>query len=459
LKSQKLPRPNQVRKSNNSTRKPKLPAMKRVLIIVYYWPPTGGSGVQRWVKFAKHLRTFGWEPVIYTPENPNVQERDETLARNIPQGIEVLKFPVFEMSKYFGAPGAAQQPAAKVSLLAGLKKRLGNYIRGNYFIPDPRILWVKPSVKFLSKYLESHKIDAIVSSGPPHSVHLIAQKISKQFNIPWASDFRDPWLEILDFHGFDTSESIFKKHEALFTKVIQQSDLVIAAQEGVRQKFQQQTTKPVVLITNGYDIDDLRNAAPVNVDKAKFNLVFVGIFYSMRNAPAFWQALGELVIEDEVFKAKLHLIFVGKAQEEIMADLRKHQLMDYCELTGYVNHDMAIGYEQQADVLLLFTPFAAKYKYDIPGKLFEYLAARRPILCIAEPDNDSAEIIRQLQAGFSVRHQDTKQMKKILLRLFNEFREGKYNANSTGFERYERKNLTEKLANELNRLTGKHRRN
>ena len=428
--------------------------MKRVLIIVYYWPPTGGSGVQRWVKFAKHLRSFGWEPVIFTPDNPFVTERDESLLKDIPNGIDVIRHPVFEISKYFGgAPTAPTSSAqAKPSLFSKFKKAVGNYVRGNYFIPDPRILWLNPSVKFLAKYLKQNPIDAIVSSGPPHSLHLIAKQLKEKTGTPWVADFRDPWLEILNFHGFSTSPSVIAKHTALFKSVISTADGTIAAHPSVQQSFAKQTKQPVYLITNGYDIADIQAATPAQVDSSKFNMVFVGIFYGILNSTAFWQAVKELLDENEAFREQLKLAFVGKAQQEVMNDLQKYQLLPYCEFTGYVNHNIAVGYEKAADVLLLFTPSQPEFRYVIPGKIFEYMAVQKPVLCIAETNNDSAQIIQQANAGSIVGPTDKWGIKAAILKLYQAYQSGTLSQASSGYEKYERKAQTEVLASILNQL-------
>lgn len=428
--------------------------MKRVLIIVYYWPPTGGSGVQRWVKFAKHLRSFGWEPVIFTPDNPFVTERDESLLKDIPENIEVIKHPVFEISKYFG--GAPTAPAsgvqAKPSLFSKLKKAVGNYVRGNFFIPDPRILWVKPSVNFLVKYLKEKPVDAVISSGPPHSLHLIAKQIKEKTNTPWVADFRDPWLEILNFHGFNTSASVLQKHDNLFKSVINTADATVTAHASVQKSFQVQTRQPVHLITNGYDIADIAAAAPAKVDSSKFNMVFVGIFYGILNSTAFWQAVKELLDENDNFRKQFKLTFVGKAQQEVMNDLQAYNLLPYCEFTGYVNHNIAVGYEKAADVLLLFTPSQPEFRYVIPGKLFEYLAVRKPVICIAESDNDSAQIIQSAIAGPIVSPREKPAIKSAIRNLYQQYQSGGLSLSSSGYEKYERKALTEVLAAILNQV-------
>ena len=428
--------------------------MKRVLIIVYYWPPTGGSGVQRWVKFAKHLRSFGWEPVIFTPDKPFVTERDESLLKDIPSDIEVIRHPVFEISKYFGgAPTAPTSSAqAKPSLFSKIKKAVGNYVRGNYFIPDPRILWLRPSVKFLTKYLQQNPVNAIVSSGPPHSLHLIAKQLKEKTGTPWVADFRDPWLEILNFHGFSTSPSVIAKHTALFKGVINTADATIAAHPSVQQSFQLQTKQPVHLITNGYDIADIQAAIPAQVENSKFNMVFVGIFYGILNSSLFWEAIQELLKENTAFSKQLTITFVGKAQQQVMDDLQKYELLPYCEFTGYVNHNIAVGYEKAADVLLLFTPSKPEFKYVIPGKVFEYMAVNKPVLCVAEGDNDSALIIKQANAGAIVSPKDKAGIKAAILKLYQAHQSGTVTSVSSGYEKYERKAQTEVLANILNQL-------
>lgn len=431
--------------------------MKRVLIIAYYWPPSGGSGVQRWVKFTKHLRSFGWEPVIYTPENPFVTERDETLLKEIPEGVEVLKLPVFEITKYFGAPtGTSTAPAStsSISVFSKLKKTVGNFVRGNFFIPDPRVVWVAPSVKYLSSYLKENKVDAIVSTGPPNSMHVIANKLKQKFNIPWLADFRDPWMEVLKFHDFNISAIAMQRHQKLFTEVLTNADSIVVAHPSVKDNFQKLTDTPVQVITNGYDNDDLNQAGPVTVDTQKFKLVFIGILYDALNSTAFWQAIGELKNENPVFAEKLQLLLVGNVKQAALNDLETNGLMNHSVFTGYVNHLVAVSYEKAADVLLLFTPAGNEFKYIIPGKLFEYLAAQKNILCVAPPQNDSAQIVANTQSGLVVHPDNKESIKNALQQLFAAYQKNDLKVTSRNFEQYERKNLTAVLAKELNRISG-----
>jgi glycosyltransferase involved in cell wall biosynthesis len=422
--------------------------LKRALIIIYYWPPSGGSGVQRWVKFVKHLRSFGWEPIIYTPENPFVQETDESFLREIPENIEVIRLPVFEIQKYFGGTNPSANAGDMPGFFSNIKKSVGNFVRGNFFIPDARVTWVKPSVRFLSEYLAKNKVDVIVSSGPPHSMHLIAQQLKAKFGIPWLADFRDPWMEILDFHGFKTSWLSRKKHQSLFTEVLADADSVVVAHNTVRNNFQKLTDTKVTAITNGYDEVDFKVSAPLNLSNTKFKIVFVGILYDILNSSALWKAMKDLIEEDQGFKEKLQLIFVGKVHNAAMRDIHDNSLLPYATFTGYVKHTEAIAYERAADLLLLLTPSNPELKYVIPGKLFEYMATAKPILCTAQPDNDSAQILREANAGVVVHPDD-------ILAIKHALKSGvAFAPNKATVQKYERKQLTANLAQEMDRISG-----
>ena len=411
--------------------------------------------MQRWVKFVKHLRNFGWEPVIYTPESPFVTEHDKTLLKEIPVGVEVLKLPVLEITKFFGAPTASNQSGVSPTLYSKFKKLLGSFVRGNFFIPDPRVLWVSPSVKFLSEYLSKYKIDAIVSTGPPNSMHLIALGIKEKFNIPWLADFRDPWMEVLKFHDFNISALAMKRHEQLFERVLKNADSIVTAHPSVKEKFSKQTTAPVTAITNGYDEEDLQQTAPANTNASKFNIVFVGILYDALNSTTFWEAIAELNKENTLFSDKLHLIFTGKVKEAAMRDLESFGLLRQSEFTGYVNHNIAISYEKAADILLLFTPDGEEFKYIIPGKLFEYLGVQKPVLCVAPEENDSAQIVLATKGGEVVSPTDKTAIKSTLLRMFGAFQKGELKVSSSAFEQYERKNLTARLVEVLAAISSK----
>lgn len=407
--------------------------------------------MQRWVKFVKHFRAFGWEPVIFTPENPSVGEQDSSLATEIPDDVEIIRFPVFEVQRLFGKAENSNRLPSEKSLFSSLKSKFGNFIRGNFFIPDARVTWVKPSVKFLTQYIKNHQIDAIVSSGPPHSMHLIALQLKKTFNIPWLSDFRDPWMEILAFHGFSTSAFAVNRHRHLFHEVIQKSDSIVVAHPTIRHQFQSLTQVPVTDITNGYDQEDFNAPIPAEASRQsnqKLRFVFVGILYDILNSDVIWKSLGKIVRTNKDFRDRLELMFVGKVHEAAMKCLHDEGLLPYCVFTGYVSHRLAVGYERTADALLLLTPAKIEYRYVIPGKLFEYMATGKPVICFANEENDAAQIIKRAKVGIVLHPEDEAAITSAFLDI------QQVHSDKQEVEKYERKYLTARMVGELNRISG-----
>ena len=224
--------------------------------------------MQRWVKFAKHLPSFGWQPVIYTPQNPEMPATDHSLEAEIPDIAEVLKTHISEpYSIYHKLAGKkAEGKGAGLNPInfqrKSLKQRLALWIRSNFFVPDPRRSWVQPSVRYLRKYLKSHPVDAIITTGPPHSMHLIGLGLRKKLNTPWVADFRDPWTKMFYFKHLGLGKSALKKHLALEQAVLDGADAVISVSPLVKEDFEAATTTPVHLITNGYDEDDFAAVLP-----------------------------------------------------------------------------------------------------------------------------------------------------------------------------------------------------
>ena len=288
--------------------------MKRLLIITYYWPPTGGSGVQRWVKFSKYLPQFGWQPVIYTPENPEQLAIDESLLSDIPDCAEVIKTHISEPYEIYRRLTGAKGKAQEVNPLNAQKKSLGKkislWLRGNIFIPDPRIWWVRPSVRFLTKYLREHPVDAVVTTGPPQSMHLIGRGLKRRLGVKWIADFRDPWTEMFYYKHLSLSRFSDRRHRRLEQSVLDEADLVIAVSPPVARDFSAKTATPVKLITNGFDEDDF--AAPVEPrTDGKFTLVHTGLFASDGNPLNLWDVLAGKCREDSEFRSRLQIRLAG----------------------------------------------------------------------------------------------------------------------------------------------------
>ena len=386
--------------------------MKRVLIITYYWPPSGGSGVQRWVKFAKYLPKEGWQPVIYTPENPELTTIDKTLAAEIPPEAEVVKTHIFEpygiYRKLMGkgsstdlkALTSAGSDGNEVNPVNGGKKswkqKLSLYIRGNFFIPDPRIMWVRPSVKFLKSYLKKHPVDAIVSTGPPQSMHLIGLELSKATGLPWLADFRDPWTKIFYFKHLELTHRSEAKHQALEKKVVDGATRVIAVSPMVKKDFEAITSTPVELITNGFDEEDFND--PFEADEY-FNITHTGLFASDGDPEILWKVLAAKCQEDKEFQKLLRIRLVGKTDQEIVNSIETAGIGPNLVNLGYQSHEVAVREQRNASVLILPLRKEPEYEAVLPGKLFEYLASRRPILGIGQTDGAMAQVVRNTGSG------------------------------------------------------------
>ena len=282
--------------------------MKRVLIITYYWPPNGGAGVYRWLKLSKLLPEHGWQPVIYTPENPEVVADDPGLLRDVHKDIEVIKRPITEpFNLYKRFTGRSTKEKVQVGFLnekkqGGWKEDFALWVRSNFFIPDARVWWVSPSVKFLKRYLRENQVDAIITTGPPHSMHLIGLGLKRVLDVKWIADFRDPWTDIDFYAQLKLTRSADAKHKRLAGEVLREAAKVLPVSWHWAEDLRKLGAPNVEVVTNGYDPDDLPSPPePVDDD---FSLVHIGSLSPTRNAPERWKALKKICEEDPAFVAK-----------------------------------------------------------------------------------------------------------------------------------------------------------
>ena len=421
--------------------------MKKVLIITYYWPPAGGPGVQRWLKFVKYLQDFDIDPIVYIPENPDYPIIDKSLVEEIPKGITILKKPIFE--PYFLAKIFSKKEISTISSgiireekSQNFLQRLFLYIRGNFFIPDARKFWIKPSIKYLSKYLSENNIDTIITTGPPHSLHLIGLGLKKKLELKWIADFRDPWTEIGYHKKLKLTSSAETKHIALEREVLTSTDHIITTSFSTQKEFKSKTNKPVTVITNGYDASE---GISSELDQ-KFTLSHIGSLLSGRNPINLWKVLKELTLENDDFKEDLVLKLVGTVSNDVLSSIIDHGLETYLELPGYVSHKKANEIQQKSQVLLLVEIDSPETKGIIPGKLFEYMAAKRPILALGPKNWDVKNILTETNAGIYFGYQEEVSLKAHISSLYNLYKVQQLNINSVNTEKYSRKNLTGELA-------------
>jgi hypothetical protein len=455
--------------------------MKKVLIITYYWPPSGGAGVQRWLKFTKYLRDYGWEPVIYTPENPESPNNDTSLEKDIPKNLTIIKTKIWEPYNFYKMfIGQKKDQKVNAAFLTESKKpkkfeKIAVWIRGNFFIPDARKFWVKPSVKYLVNYLKQNPIDAVISTGPPHSMHLIALGLKRKLNIPWMADFRDPWTNIDFYSKLMLTSFADHKHKRLELDVLNSADAVTCVgqtwlneleeiynksprtsplstgREGTGVSTHVWVNSKFRFISNGYDPDDY-SSGKVETEK-KFSLVYIGTLDKSRNPRILWKTLSDIVKKNRQFANDLQLKLVGKTDIAVTEDIENNRLLPYLEKIPYLTHAEVTQVQKKSQVLLLLINNTPNAMGITTGKFFEYLAAKRPILCIGPKGGDADKILTETNGGLISDYEDSKTLEANILYFYNKYKQGNLPSESVNIEKYSRKILTGEVANVLNTIS------
>lgn len=418
---------------------------RKVLIITYYWPPSGGSGVQRWLKMSKYLPEFGWEPVIFTPENPDFDLKDESLLKEVNPHMEVIKYPIWEPYQLFRKLKGDKKADQKVleNKQPGLLDQIALWLRGNLLIPDPRRFWVKPASQFLQDILVSNEIDIIITTGPPHSMHLIGASLHQKSGIPWIADFRDPWTDWEFLDTLKLSRWARAKHAKMEQKVLQSASHVLTISPTFVEQLRDKGGKAAIsVLTNGYDAADVPVLPEIDLATNQLNIVYAGVIDAIRDPRPFFKACKSL---PEELQSKWQIDFVGKVSEKIKEEVGNDpQLKDHVFFRGYVSHQEVFDYYEKADLLLLVLTNTKNAKGNIPGKIFEYAASGRFILALGDPEGDAAQIIHQYQIGKVFAHNQVEALRDFLLTVIND--KSSLRVKSDQVMAYERKNLTHQLA-------------
>lgn len=419
----------------------------KVLIITYYWPPAGGPGVQRWLKFAKYLPENGVEPIIYIPKNPSYPIVDYDLLNEVPQNIQIISQPIIEPYAWAYRFSKDQSKTISSGIIADESKQTWKekfmlWIRGNLFIPDARVLWVSPSVKFLSNYIQENHIETIITTGPPHSVHLIGLALKKKHKLQWIADFRDPWTTIGYHKALKLSNYARLRHEYLERKVLKKASKIVVTSPTTQKEFLLKTEKPIQVITNGYDTQPFISYA---LDE-HFSLAHTGSFLSDRNPLILWKCLKEMCKENPEFKTDLRIKLAGKVSDKLIETLDSFRLTDNLENLGYVSHSQVLSIQKNSQILLLIEIDSIETKGIIPGKLFEYMVSERPIIALGPEGSDIQEIIQKTNTGVFFEYDQKDELKQYILDCYQLYKSKQLKSNAVGLQPYSRKKLTQKLA-------------
>lgn len=415
---------------------------KKVLLITYYWPPAGGSGVQRWLKMSKVLAEHV-DLSVYHPEKATYPITDESLKQEIPEHIQSISQPIREpyaLAQKFNAQNKEYQKGMieerkKQSVLS----KISLWVRANLFIPDARVNWIKPSSKYLERYLKKNPQDVIISTGPPHSVHLIAYNLKNSFpDLRWICDFRDPWTAIDYFDKLPMQEWALTKHKNQELKVLQTADVLTTVSPTWANDLSKIADKPVKVIYNGFDKEDFgKNVKP----STKFVMTYIGSLNQDRNPSNLWKALENLCTK-EAFYQQFELRLIGAIAPEVKAEIEQlSKLKEKTTFVDYLEHRKAVEALQDSQVLLLLINETANEKGIIPGKFFEYLAAERVIFCVGKKDTDIDNLLTKLSAGSVIERENQKEMENILKIWFHEYENKLLNQNKRlNISSYSRKN-------------------
>jgi glycosyltransferase involved in cell wall biosynthesis len=418
--------------------------MKKVLIITYYWPPSGGAGVQRWLKFAKYLPEFGWQPVILTvdPENASYPQRDESLADEIHPDCLVYTTKSFELyNLYKLISGKKEVPYGGFANESkeGWLQKISKFLRGNLLLPDPRKGWNKYAYKKALELIREFNIDTVVTTSPPHSTQLIGLKLKRKFKIKWIADLRDPWTDIYYYNQFKHTALALSIDRNYEQKVVENADLLITVSEDVKRIFAGKSILPVaskmVVIPNGFDEDDFRiKEVPTEYKKI---ITYSGTISEAYDVDCFLEALCRL---DANLKSQILVRFVGKVPSTIEKRFSETGLE--IELVGYVDHSKSIEYLFRSDLLLLVIPKVKNNHGILTGKFFEYLASGKPILAIGPTDGDLAKIIQETKCGSMFDYADAEGMLHFIQESMNN---PVSETNPEIANQYSRKQLTQKI--------------
>ncbi len=423
---------------------------KKILIITYYWPPAGGPGVQRWLKFAKYLPEFGWKPIIYTPENPSYPLLDESLMKDVPEDLEIVKTKIWEPYQLAEKLNKSNKKFKAGQFDVGnnqsWKSKLSIWVRGNFFIPDARVFWVKPSTEFLEKYLQHNNIETVVTSGPPHSMHLIGLNLKKKLShLRWIADFRDPWTEISYYKHLKLTNRSDKKHRFLESEVFKNADITLATSYTDAENFRKNGAN-AVCITNGFDETDSEKKLNQSAISDHFTLSYIGVLEQLRNPENLWAALNNLIKNNSDFAESFRLKFVGRIDDKILTSLENSDLKNHILNLGYVSHDRAVQEMSNSSVLLITNFPNVSSKGIIPGKIFEYLATGKQILSFGPNEADVSKILQETNAGKHFSYEDSEEIEDFIIQKFKLWKNGNLSENTKNIEQFSRKNLTKQLS-------------
>lgn len=374
--------------------------------MVYYWPPSGGSGVQRWLFLANYFAAKGMDVTVYVPNNPRIAQRDDALRQKVHQGITEIKVDGWEPLQRSNKPIGENLGAKR-----GIVKRFMLWVRANFFIPDARVYWARAATQVFLKHHKQTPFDLIITSGPPHSLHLIGLQAKQQTGILWIADFRDPWTGFFQNRSLPQNKKAKQKHKQLEQKVLQHADRVVVTAPSLKADFKAYSPN-IAVLTNGYE--QLLPSATATTA----GLVYVGSLKAQQNPTVLWQAIASLIKSNAAFSEAFSLDIYGKVATSIKTEVKSLGIDTHVRFLGYQPKEVVDAQLTNAKALLLLGINMPMTANVIHGKLFEYMAAQRPVLGIGPKPSDMQALFDAHQLGVYVSFAEQSIIKETLLSWF-----------------------------------------
>ena len=435
--------------------------MTKVLIITYHWPPAGGPGVQRVLKFARYLPRFGWDPLILTVSRGEYPARDESLSGEIPAQMEVFKTRSIEpFSLYKRLTGLSEYESIPTAVLAerqgGWKKKAAHWVRLNLFIPDAKIGWLPFAVSAGKSIIDRYQPAIIFSSSPPPVVHLIAKKLKNKRRLKWVADFRDPWTDIHYYEGQKRLKAAKLIDHRLEFSVLKTADAVSCISRlDIEHDFSRKIDERKCFnIPNGYDEADFSGLEQVRPPEETFNLIHLGAVGRERVPHLLIKSIRRLAGEQLITPVDFTLTFIGKVAAALTDACKTYQVEPFIKYIPYLPHKEALKQARTGHALLLLITQSAMNRRILPGKTFEYMRLEKPILALGPEDGEVARILKETQSGNVIDYKNEEAIYQRLKELIQQVRseEPKQVMDLSRIEKYSRKHLAGELAELFDRL-------
>lgn len=399
--------------------------MKKALIFTYYWPPSGGPGVQRYLKFVKYLRSFGYEPIVVAPANGSFPYLDPSLEKDIPEGIKIILTKAVEPFGIYNALRGQKGKSVDVGMAVAkgkpsLFQRFSVWVRANFFIPDARKGWVPGAVEAGMDLIRTEKPDIMITTGPPHSTHLIGLEIRRKHQIPWIADFRDPWNQVYYNRDLPRMDWAQQKDRKLESRVIRSADAVVIVNEGIGHKLAS-APKRLELIYNGYDAEDFPPGEAVPTEQ--FTIRHMGYLDATSLAPEWVEAVRQLHEQEPGFSDDVVFEFIGKTGSNVPEAFKDAGIAHMLRLTPFIPHRDAVREMCRSCMLLLTIPIDPRNPNIVPGKVYEYMASRVPLLMLLPEGSEVEKLMSAIGRGHAFRYTDTEGVKEHLRSWYRNWKE------------------------------------